>query len=169
MEYHTINDYECDFHGIDKYYGKPKYYFDTEIFQQYLYMIQRMLWDNHPVFEGLDFNTIYIIECAVYQCYIRNLKFSSKIVPKYKNYKLKENNTEQEEICKDIYGYCSLNNKMNEDEQRMEQSKKILDMLYAHDKAFRGFDLDTLFVIHVAIEYYIKILKDCMKNKISDD
>ena len=42
-------------------------------------------------------------------------------------------------------------------------------MLYSRDKAFRGFDLDTLYVINVAIEYYIKILEDCMKSKASDD
>ena len=65
--------------------------------------------------------------------------------------------------------YICLNNHFYEDEQRMEQSKKILHMLYSRDKAFRGFDLDTLYVINVAIEYYIKILEDCMKSKASDD
>lgn len=171
MEYHTINDYKCDFYGIDKYYGKPKYYIDTEIFHEHLEIIQHMIHDYHPVcFEGLDYNTIYIIDCATYQCLSRELEFDSKIVSRYnKDWNFETNNTEYEEICKDIYRYNCLNNHFYKDEQRMEQSKKILDMLYSRDKAFRGFDLDTLFVINVAIEYYIKILEDCMKNKASDD
>lgn len=168
MKYPKIDDYS-NFHSIDNYCGKPKYYFDTEKFHEYLDMIQHMICDYHPVFEGLDYNTIYIIDCATYQCLARELEFDSKIVSRYNmDWEFKKNNAEQEEICKDIYTYNCLNNHFNDDEQRMEQSKKILDMLYSHDKAFIGFDLDTLYVINVAIEYYIKILEDCMKNEASD-